>query len=190
MNDDIFVRIFGGLGEEFISEANEDINFWLKSLEGEVVRAGGSRRSPWRAVIASVACTAAVLFGVLVLLLNVGRIDTISSSEKLSSVRVAFDVQFWESPKQYANFTASRDTVSIRSVLYIHSAALVEFHRDGYDGPVDASLIISRQNYPRPNILSAVETTSLDVQKGETYYITVSTYDGWAETIGDITIWY
>ena len=83
MNDDIFVQIFGGIDEKYIREANEDMNFWLESQEGEVVRADGSRRFPWRTVIASVACTAAALFGVFVLMLNVGKIritDTTESS--------------------------------------------------------------------------------------------------------------
>ena len=73
MIDDIFVHIVSGLDEEFVGEANEDMNFWLESLEGEVVRADGSRRFPWRTVIASVACIAAALFGVFVLMLNVGK---------------------------------------------------------------------------------------------------------------------
>ena len=81
MNDDIFVHIFSGLDEEFVSEANEAMNFWLGSQEGEVVRADGSRRFPWRTVIASVACTAAALFGLFVLMLNVGKIGIIDSPE-------------------------------------------------------------------------------------------------------------
>ena len=81
MNDDIFVQIFSGLDEEFVGEANEDMNFWLESQKGVVVRADGSRRFPWRTVIASVACTAAALFGVFVLMLNVGKIRVIDSPE-------------------------------------------------------------------------------------------------------------
>ena len=81
MNDEKFVQIFGGIDEKYIREANEDMNFWLESQEGEVVRADGSRRFPWRTVIASVACTAAALFGVFVLMLNVGKIRVIDSPE-------------------------------------------------------------------------------------------------------------
>ena len=73
MNDDIFVKIFGGIDEKYIREANEDMNFWLESQEGEVVRADGSRRFPWRTFIASVACTAAVVVGAVFLTRNVMR---------------------------------------------------------------------------------------------------------------------
>ena len=185
MNDEKLVQIFSGLDEELISEANEDMNFWLRSQEGVVVRTDGSRRSPWRSVIASVAC-AAVVIGVLVFLLTAGRIDITSNSEQSSSVRISFDVEYCENPKQYGEFTAARDTVSVSYSLSIYSSALVELHRDSYDGPVDAYLIITR----RPYDLSTTETTSLNVEKGTTYYITVSSYDYWAETRGDLTIWY
>ena len=73
MNDDIFVKIFGGIDEKYIREANEDMNFWLESQEGEVVRADVSRRFPWRTFIASVACTAAVVVGAVFLMRNVLR---------------------------------------------------------------------------------------------------------------------
>ena len=189
MNKETFLRIFGGIDDTYIQRANEDVNLWQKSQEGVVVRPDGSRRSPWRAVIASVAC-AAVVIGVFVFLLKVGRIDITSSSEKLSSVRISFEVEYWESPKQYGEFTASRDTVSVSFNLYIYSSALVEFHRDSYDGPVDASLIIPCPDKFRPDNLYATETTSLDVQKGVEYYVTVSSYDDWSETAGSITIRY
>ena len=191
MNKETFLRIFGEIDDTYIQRANEDVNLWQKSQEGVVVRPGDSRRSPWRAVIASVAC-AAVVIGVFLFLLKVGRIDTISSSEKLSSAIVSFDVARWESPKQYGEFTATRDTVSIRYSQCSVAAALIEFHRGSYDGPVDVSFVMSRPNnlLPGPNPLPATAITNLDVQKGATYYITVSTYDYWIQTIGIITIWY
>lgn len=184
MNKETFLRIFGEIDDIYIQRANKDVNLWLRSQEGVVVRADGSRRFPWRSVIAYVAC-AAVVIGAFVFMLNVGRTDITSNSERLSSVRISFVVGYPESPKKYGEFTATRDTVSISYSLRIYSSALVEFHRDSYDGPVDIYLII-----PVPDDLSTTETTSLDVQKGETYYITVSTYDDWLGTIGDITIWY
>ena len=184
MNKETFLRIFGEIDDTYIQRANEDVNLWQQSQEGVVVRPDSSRRSPLRAVIASVAC-AALVFGVFAFLLNVGRIDVKSSPERLHSFTAFFDVVYWESPKQYAIFTANRDTVSVSFSLNISSSALVEFHRDSFDGPVDASLII-----PRPDNLYATETTSLDVQKGVEYYITVSTYDSWLETAGSITIWF
>lgn len=85
MCDDKFVHIFGGIDEKYIREANKDMNFWLKSQEGEVVRVDGSQRFPWRAVITSVACTAAAMFGVFVLLLKVGMIDIIGYPESPES---------------------------------------------------------------------------------------------------------
>ena len=192
MNKETFLRIFGGIDDTYIQRANEDVNLWQQSQEGVVVRPSSSRRSAWRTVIAAVVCTAAALFGVFVLLLKVGRIDFASSSEKLSSIRIAFDVAYSEKSKQYGEFTASRDTVSVNFSQCRVGAALVEFHRDSYDGPVEASLIIPCTNSlrPGPNNSPATWTTSLSVQKGTAYYITVSTYDDWIETIGSVTIWY
>ena len=184
MNKETFLQIFGEIDDIYIQRANKDVNLWLRSQEGVVVHTDGSKRFPWRSVISYVAC-AAVVIGAFVFLLNVGRTDITSSSERLSSVRISFEAIYWEDPKQYGEFTATRDTVSISYSLQIYSSALVELHRDSYDGPVDAYLII-----PRPDNLSTTETTSLDVEKGVTYYITVSSYDDWAATKGDITIWY
>ena len=191
MNKETFLRIFGEIDDAYIQRANEDVNLWQSFQEGVVVRPGSSRRSPLRVVIASVAC-AAVVFGVFAFLLNVGRIDFTSSSEKLSSVIVSFDVVYWEKPKQYGEFTATQNAVSVSYGQCRIGSALVELHRDSYEGPVDASLIIPRPNsiLPGPNNLPAMGTISFDVQKGETYYITVSSYDGWAKSIGIITIWY
>ena len=187
MNKETFLRIFGEIDDIYIQRANKDVNLWLRSQEGVVVRPDGSRRFPWRSIIAHIAC-AAVVIGAFVFLLNVGRTDITSSSERLSSVRISFEAIYWEDPKQYGEFTATRDTVSISYSLHIYSSALVELHRDSYDGPVDAALLI-----PEPDNLHSLhitETASLDVQKGETYYITVSSYDDWAATKGDLTIWY
>ena len=92
MNDEKFVQIFSGIDEKFIREANEDMNFWLKSQEGIVVRVDNSRRFSWRTVIASVACTAAVLFGVFVLLLNVGKISIIEDPESSDNSPAQSDV--------------------------------------------------------------------------------------------------
>lgn len=71
MNKETFLRIFGEIDDTYIQRANEDVNLWQRSQEGEVVRPDDSRRFPWRTVIASVACAAAVVFGAFFLMRNV-----------------------------------------------------------------------------------------------------------------------
>ena len=71
MNDEKLVQIFGGVDDELLSQANEDLNFWLESQKGVSVRTGQKpRRSLRKTVIASVGGMAAV-FGVFILLLNI-----------------------------------------------------------------------------------------------------------------------
>lgn len=189
MNKETFLRIFGGIDDTYIQRANEDVNLWQQSQEAVVFRPDSSRKFPWRAVIASVVCTAAALFGVFVLLPKVGKVDVLSSRiripEHLSSVTIPFDVERWENPKDIAKFMAEEDAIYLSFSKCDVGSAIVEFHRDSYEGPVDASLII-----PNPRKFSPTVITSRDVQKGEIYYITISTYDDYIETIGDFTIWY
>ena len=69
MDDLKFLELFGDIDEKIVQQANDDLNRWQETREGEVVRAGGSRISPLRIVLASAAC-AAVLFGAVFLLRN------------------------------------------------------------------------------------------------------------------------
>ena len=80
MDNERLMRAFGEIDDEYIQTANELYDIWQESQKGVIVRADSSRRSPWRTIIASVACTAAALFGVFVLMLNVGKIAIIDSS--------------------------------------------------------------------------------------------------------------
>ena len=188
MNKETFLRIFGEIDETYIQRANEDVNLWQRSQEGVVFRPDSPRKFHWRAVIASVVCVA-VVFGVFAFLLNVRRIDVLSSRiripEHLSSVTIPFDIERWENPKDIAKFMAKEDAIYLSFSKCDVGSALVEFHRNSYEGPVDASLII-----PGPKKFSPTGTTSRGVQKGEIYYITISTYDDYIETIGDFTIWF
>ena len=81
-----FSQAMSGLDERFVREANHDVNEWLNSMEGEVVIADNVKKaSPWK-IMASVACTAAALFGVFVLAKNVislGEPEVSASSDGL-----------------------------------------------------------------------------------------------------------
>lgn len=102
MNDEKFVQIFSGVDDEIIRQTNEDINFWLESREGIIVCADDSRKFSWRTVIASVACTAAAMFGVFVLLLNVGKIGIIDRSANSHQIGLPADaVPFEEAAYAY-----------------------------------------------------------------------------------------
>lgn len=96
MNDEKFLQIFSGVDDEIISQANEDINFWLKSQEVIVVHADGSRKFFRRKVIASVACIAAALIGVFVLLLNIGKIRMTDRSASSRQIGVPADAVLFE----------------------------------------------------------------------------------------------
>ena len=85
MDNERFMRAFGEIDDEYLQTANELYNIWQESQKGVSVRADVSQRFSWRTVIASAACTAAVLFGVFVLLLNIGKIKLSESSEQSES---------------------------------------------------------------------------------------------------------
>ena len=69
-----FLQLFGEIDDKIVRQANDALNLYQESQESVSFRADYSRRSPLKTVIASVACTAAALFGVFVLLLNIGKI--------------------------------------------------------------------------------------------------------------------
>lgn len=77
-NEELF-HILGGIDSKFIEKASEDLAFWQESQKGIRVRIDNSRKFSWKTVIASVACTAAAMFGIFVLFLNVGKIGIIDS---------------------------------------------------------------------------------------------------------------
>ena len=78
-------ELLNDIDDGIVKEAGEELLLWRESQEGVVVRAGNSRGFPWLAVITSVACTAAAMFGVFVLLLRVGMINIIGSPENTDS---------------------------------------------------------------------------------------------------------
>ena len=67
--------MLNGIDGKFIEKASEDLAFWQESQKGISVRPEHSRRFSRRTVIVSVACTAAVMFGVFFLSLNIGKIE-------------------------------------------------------------------------------------------------------------------
>ena len=81
-----FLQIFGEIDDKILRQANDALNLYQKTQEGVSFRAEYSRSSPWKTVIASVVCTAAALFGVFVLLLNIGRIRLSENSEHNSGI--------------------------------------------------------------------------------------------------------
>ena len=85
MNGKELFEILNDINDGIVKEAGEELILWREAQEGVVVRAGSSRGFPWLAVITSVACTAAAMFGVFVLLLRVGMINILGSPENTDS---------------------------------------------------------------------------------------------------------
>lgn len=77
-----FLQLFGEIDDKILRQANDALNLYQRSQEGVSFRADYSRRSRWKTVIASVAGTAAVMFGVFVLLLNIGKLGLRETSEQ------------------------------------------------------------------------------------------------------------
>lgn len=80
MDSERFMRAFGEINDEYLQNANELYNLWQDSQTGVSVAANYSRKATLKTIIVSVACTAAVMFGLFVLFLNVGKIGIIGNS--------------------------------------------------------------------------------------------------------------
>ena len=94
MNGKELFELLNDFDDKIVKEAGEKLILWREAQRGEVVRADGSRRFPWRAVIASVVCTAAALFGVFVLLLYIGKIGIVNNpASTISEPDSSFDSQ-------------------------------------------------------------------------------------------------
>lgn len=106
-NEELF-QILGGIDSKFIEKASEDLAFWQESQKGIRVRIDNSIKFSWKTVIASAACTAAVLIGVFVLLLNIGKIGIIdspaSSGAEISNSSESPSIVLPESPSDTVLF--------------------------------------------------------------------------------------
>ena len=81
MTNEDFFQILSEIDSKYIEKASEALSFWQESQKGINVHLDYSRKFSWKTSVASVACTVAVLFGVFVLLLNVGKISIIENPE-------------------------------------------------------------------------------------------------------------
>ena len=68
-----FLQIFGDIDDQILRQANDALNLYRESQEGVSFRADYSRRSPRKAIITAVACIAAAVTGVFVLLPNIWK---------------------------------------------------------------------------------------------------------------------
>ena len=74
MKNEDFFQMLNGMEDKYIEEASEILALQQEAREGVVVHAATkSRRSVWKTVIASAAATAAVVFGAVFLMRNVGK---------------------------------------------------------------------------------------------------------------------
>ena len=85
MDNKTFLRLFGEIDDKYIQQANEDVDYWLESQRGISVRTDAPKSSFFRTVIMTAACTAAVMFGVFALLLNLGIVGKIEITESPTS---------------------------------------------------------------------------------------------------------
>ena len=81
MDNKTFLRLFGEIDDKYIQQANEDVNYWLEAQRGISVRLDTPKKSVWRAVVMTAACTAAVMIGAFALLLNLGIVGKIEIIE-------------------------------------------------------------------------------------------------------------
>ena len=94
MNGKELFELLNDFDDKIVKEAGEKLILWREAQKGEIVRADGSHRFPWRAVIASVACTAAALFVVFVLLLYIGKIGVVNNpASSISEPNISLDNQ-------------------------------------------------------------------------------------------------
>ena len=82
----------GEIDSKYIEKASEDLFFRQELQKGISVPLDYSRKFFWKTVTASVACTAAALFGVFVVLLNVGKIGIMESPESSDNSHAQSDV--------------------------------------------------------------------------------------------------
>ena len=75
MSDKELFEILNDIDDEIVEEVSEEMIFWQRSQKGISVKIDNSRKFSWKTVTAAVACAAAVMLGVFVLLLNIGKID-------------------------------------------------------------------------------------------------------------------
>lgn len=87
MKSEELLRLLGGIDSEYIENARSGFEAALEAREGVSVRAGYPGRRTARTAIASVVGAAAALFGVFVLLLNIGRLRLGGSHGQNSSVQ-------------------------------------------------------------------------------------------------------
>ena len=107
MDNKTFLRLFGEIDDKYIQQANEDVDYWLEAQRGISVRPDNTRRSFFRTVIMTAACTAAVMIGVFALLLNLGIVgkieiieDPASPGAELSNSSTSQNIELPEFPAE------------------------------------------------------------------------------------------
>ena len=113
MTGEAFLRIFGEIDEEYIQQANEDINLWEKSREGIIVYANNSRRSVWKTVTVSAACIAAAVFGIIVLVLNIGKIksEPLDPITEESDCIISYSATWYEDGMFYEIINSANESI-------------------------------------------------------------------------------
>ncbi len=84
MKTEDFLKMLNDIDDSYISDAGDDLEYYLYNT-GDTYYIGNKRKFSWKRVSAAVVCAAAVMFGALFLMRNVGDIpiDENSSGTKL-----------------------------------------------------------------------------------------------------------
>lgn len=80
MNGKELFELLNDIDDDIVKEVSKDMLFRTYPQEGISIHADHSPKKIWRTVMASVACTAAVMAGMFVLILNIAKIRTDSTS--------------------------------------------------------------------------------------------------------------
>ena len=125
MNKEQFLEIFNDIDEEIIQQANEDVNSWLKDRSGIIVRADEKRVFPWKTVIATAACTAAVLSGVFFLNKSISVSPAESSGDSFYAADSFYhlaEADGWEIRRvqeDYTTYRSAEELVSAADVVFV-----------------------------------------------------------------------
>ena len=120
MNGKELFELLNNIDDDIVKEVSEGMMFNMEPQEGIVIHAERSPKRMWRTVIASTACTAAVVAGMFALILNIAKIRT--NGTQASSVG---------NSGQNSAYADNSDHVSM--VEDVKTDSVLQFENNGFD---------------------------------------------------------
>ena len=154
MNGKELFELLKDIDDDIVKEVSEGMIFRTDSQEGVLIHAERSPKRMWRTVMASAACTAAVMAGMFALILNIAKIRT--DSTQADTV---------ESSGQHSAYADNSDQVS--TVESIKTDSVLQFEDHGFD---DRSLRIMTSGFTVNGdqiYAQGTKNTTIDGKSGE-----------------------